>query len=87
MLCSMWRRPGKRRAPSLCSVNSTRSLCNTGCIYPDPASAERAAIGGVIGANATGAHSIRYGMTGRQCYGDQMCVGRWIGRRVWANAL
>jgi FAD/FMN-containing dehydrogenase/Fe-S oxidoreductase len=30
---------------------------------PDPASAERAAIGGVIGANATGAHSIRYGMT------------------------
>ncbi|MCS7056997.1 MAG: FAD-binding protein [Thermoflexales bacterium] len=30
---------------------------------PDPASAERAAIGGVIGANATGSHSIRYGMT------------------------
>ena len=30
---------------------------------PDPASAERAAIGGVIGNNATGAHSIRYGMT------------------------
>ena len=30
---------------------------------PDPASAERAAIGGVVGNNATGAHSIRYGMT------------------------
>lgn len=30
---------------------------------PDPASAERAAVGGVIGTNATGAHSIRYGMT------------------------
>ena len=30
---------------------------------PDPASAERAAIGGIIGNNATGAHSIRYGMT------------------------
>lgn len=30
---------------------------------PDPASAERASIGGVIGANATGSHSIRYGMT------------------------
>ncbi len=29
---------------------------------PDPASAERAAIGGVISTNATGAHSIRYGM-------------------------
>jgi FAD/FMN-containing dehydrogenase/Fe-S oxidoreductase len=30
---------------------------------PDPASAERATIGGVIGNNATGAHSMRYGMT------------------------
>lgn len=30
---------------------------------PDPASAERATLGGVIGNNATGAHSILYGMT------------------------
>ena len=30
---------------------------------PDPASGERATIGGVIGTNATGAHSIRHGMT------------------------
>jgi FAD/FMN-containing dehydrogenase/Fe-S oxidoreductase len=30
---------------------------------PDPASGERAAIGGIIGANATGAHSLRHGMT------------------------
>ena len=29
---------------------------------PDPASAARATMGGVIGNNATGAHSIRYGM-------------------------
>ena len=29
---------------------------------PDPASAERATVGGVIGNNATGAHSILYGM-------------------------
>jgi FAD/FMN-containing dehydrogenase/Fe-S oxidoreductase len=29
---------------------------------PDPASAERATMGGAIGNNATGAHSIRYGM-------------------------
>ncbi len=29
---------------------------------PDPASADRATMGGVIGNNATGAHSIRYGM-------------------------
>jgi FAD/FMN-containing dehydrogenase len=30
---------------------------------PDPASAERATMGGVIGNNATGAHSISYGMS------------------------
>ena len=30
---------------------------------PDPASAERATMGGIIGNNATGAHSILYGMT------------------------
>jgi FAD/FMN-containing dehydrogenase/Fe-S oxidoreductase len=30
---------------------------------PDPASAERATMGGVIGNNATGAHSILYGMS------------------------
>ena len=29
---------------------------------PDPASAERATIGGMVGNNATGAHSIRYGL-------------------------
>jgi FAD/FMN-containing dehydrogenase/Fe-S oxidoreductase len=31
---------------------------------PDPASGDRAAIGGIVGNNATGAHSILYGMTG-----------------------
>jgi FAD/FMN-containing dehydrogenase/Fe-S oxidoreductase len=30
---------------------------------PDPASADRATFGGMIGNNATGAHSIQYGMT------------------------
>ncbi|MEW6566998.1 MAG: FAD-linked oxidase C-terminal domain-containing protein [Chloroflexota bacterium] len=30
---------------------------------PDPASADRATVGGIVGNNATGAHSIRYGMT------------------------
>lgn len=41
-----------------------RQLAPLGLMFgPDPASAERAAIGGVVGNNATGAHSIRYGMT------------------------
>jgi len=31
---------------------------------PDPASGDRATLGGMIGNNATGAHSISYGMTG-----------------------
>jgi FAD/FMN-containing dehydrogenase/Fe-S oxidoreductase len=30
---------------------------------PDPASADRATVGGMLGNNATGAHSIRYGMS------------------------
>ena len=35
-----------------------------GLMYgPDPASADRATFGGMIGTNATGAHSVRYGMT------------------------
>ena len=30
---------------------------------PDPASGNRAGIGGIVGNNATGSHSILYGMT------------------------
>ncbi|MDQ7027197.1 MAG: FAD-binding and (Fe-S)-binding domain-containing protein [Anaerolineae bacterium] len=41
-----------------------QSLQTLGLMFgPDPASAERATIGGIIGNNSTGAHSIRYGMT------------------------
>jgi FAD/FMN-containing dehydrogenase/Fe-S oxidoreductase len=41
-----------------------QSLQALGLMFgPDPASAERATIGGIIGNNATGSHSIRYGMT------------------------
>ena len=40
-----------------------RKLSDHGLIFgPDPASADRATIGGVLGNNATGAHSILYGM-------------------------
>jgi FAD/FMN-containing dehydrogenase/Fe-S oxidoreductase len=40
-----------------------RQLRDHGLIFgPDPASADRATMGGVLGNNATGAHSILYGM-------------------------
>jgi FAD/FMN-containing dehydrogenase/Fe-S oxidoreductase len=41
-----------------------RATAKFGLMFgPDPASAERATMGGVIGNNATGAHSILYGMS------------------------
>jgi len=41
-----------------------RAVAKYGLMFgPDPASAERATMGGVIGNNATGAHSILYGMS------------------------
>ena len=50
--------------PGLILGNLNAQLAGLDLMFgPDPASAERAAIGGVIGNNATGAHSIRYGMT------------------------
>jgi FAD/FMN-containing dehydrogenase/Fe-S oxidoreductase len=45
------------------TLNATAS--KQGLMFgPDPASGDRATLGGMIGNNATGAHSIRYGMTG-----------------------
>jgi FAD/FMN-containing dehydrogenase/Fe-S oxidoreductase len=42
-----------------------RELRPTGLMFgPDPASANRATAGGVVGNNSTGSHSILYGMTG-----------------------
>lgn len=41
-----------------------KQLVPLGLMYgPDPASASRATIGGIVGNNSTGAHSILYGMT------------------------
>ena len=50
---------------------------------PDPASAERAAIGGIIGNNATGAHSIRYGMTADHVARLQVVLAN--GELVWLD--
>ena len=50
--------------PGVILARVNREAARYGLMFgPDPASAERATIGGVIGNNATGAHSIRYGMT------------------------
>ncbi len=50
--------------PGVVLANINRAAAKYGLIFgPDPASAERATMGGVIGNNATGAHSILYGMT------------------------
>ena len=50
--------------PGVILARLNREAARYGLMFgPDPASAERATLGGVIGNNATGAHSIRYGMT------------------------
>ena len=42
-----------------------RGVAGAGLMFgPDPASTERATVGGVVGNNGTGAHSILYGMAG-----------------------
>ncbi|MHC4716646.1 MAG: FAD-binding and (Fe-S)-binding domain-containing protein, partial [Planctomycetota bacterium] len=47
---------------SLARLN--RQIAGSGLMYgPDPASADRATVGGIVGNNSTGAHSILYGMT------------------------
>lgn len=50
--------------PGINLENLNNSLKPNGLMYgPDPASANRATVGGVIGNNSTGSHSILYGMT------------------------
>ena len=50
--------------PGVVCTQLNLAAAEHGLMYgPDPASADRATFGGMIGTNATGAHSIRYGMT------------------------
>ena len=50
--------------PGVVLADLNRAAAKFGLMFgPDPASAERATMGGVISNNATGAHSILYGMT------------------------
>ncbi len=50
--------------PGVVCAALNRAAGRDGLQYgPDPASADRATVGGMLGNNATGAHSIRYGMS------------------------
>jgi len=50
--------------PGVVLSHLNQAVARQGLIYgPDPASAERATMGGVIANNATGAHSLTYGMS------------------------
>src|SRR6266496_479724 len=50
--------------PGVVLSNLNKAAAKHGLMFgPDPASAERATMGGVIANNATGAHSLLYGMT------------------------
>ncbi|HEY43767.1 MAG TPA: FAD-binding protein [Anaerolineae bacterium] len=53
-----------RTQPGITLHALNKSLRPYGLMYgPDPASGERATMGGILGNNSTGAHSIVYGMT------------------------
>nr|WP_290667507.1 FAD-binding and (Fe-S)-binding domain-containing protein [Ardenticatena sp.] len=53
-----------RVQPGMVIAHLNRALEPYGLMFgPDPASLDRATVGGVIGNNSTGAHSILYGMT------------------------
>lgn len=53
-----------RVQPGMILGNLNQHLKAYGLMFgPDPASAERATVGGIVGNNSTGAHSIIYGMT------------------------
>jgi FAD/FMN-containing dehydrogenase/Fe-S oxidoreductase len=53
-----------RTQPGITLGKLNKALAKHNLMYgPDPASADRATMGGVLGNNSTGAHSILYGMT------------------------
>jgi FAD/FMN-containing dehydrogenase/Fe-S oxidoreductase len=50
--------------PGISLSRLNRQIAGSNLMYgPDPASADRATVGGIVGNNSTGAHSILYGMT------------------------
>ncbi|HEY52421.1 MAG TPA: FAD-binding protein [Caldilineae bacterium] len=58
-------------------------------VGPDPASADRATIGGIIGNNSTGSHSIVYGMMADHVEGVRTVLADgqdvWLGPTPWSE--
>jgi FAD/FMN-containing dehydrogenase/Fe-S oxidoreductase len=62
--------------PGVILADLNRAASKHGLMFgPDPASAERATMGGVIGNNATGAHSILYGMSADHLLEAEVILG------------
>jgi FAD/FMN-containing dehydrogenase/Fe-S oxidoreductase len=62
--------------PGVVLSNLNNAVAKHGLQYgPDPASAERATMGGVIANNATGAHSILYGMSADHLVAADVILG------------
>jgi FAD/FMN-containing dehydrogenase/Fe-S oxidoreductase len=62
--------------PGVVLADLNRAAAKLGLMFgPDPASAERATMGGVIGNNATGAHSILYGMSADHLISADVILG------------
>jgi FAD/FMN-containing dehydrogenase/Fe-S oxidoreductase len=62
--------------PGVVLATLNRAAARHGLMFgPDPASVERATMGGVIGNNATGAHSILYGMSADHLISADVILG------------
>ncbi|MGD2059204.1 MAG: FAD-binding oxidoreductase, partial [Anaerolineales bacterium] len=64
-----------RTQPGITLGALNRRLKPYGLMYgPDPASGDRATMGGILGNNSTGAHSIVYGMTDKHVLSTQVVL-------------
>ncbi|MGD8849984.1 MAG: FAD-linked oxidase C-terminal domain-containing protein, partial [Anaerolineales bacterium] len=64
-----------RTQPGITLGLLNRALKEYGLMYgPDPASSDRATMGGILGNNSTGAHSIIYGMTVDHVFSTQVVL-------------
>ena len=62
--------------PGVVLASLNRAASRHGLMFgPDPASVERATMGGVVGNNATGAHSILYGMSADHLLSADVILG------------